>query len=263
MSLKGKRVLVTRSSKQAGKLSLALQQAGAVPVQVPVIAFAPPQDPEPFRRAVAAVERYEWVVLTSTNGVEALFDELGRQGREPAVCLRHTRVAAIGPATAKALRDGDVIVEVVPDEYRGEAMATAVIARYQTGMAGVRILLARAAEARDALPELLREAGALVEVVEAYRAVPPGNLACARLRKILEQGELDAITFTSSSTVRHTLQMLGGDAHELLRGLVVASIGPITTETADGNGLRVNVTAAEYTIDGLVKALTDHYQNQE
>lgn len=256
-------MLVTRSRKQASKLSLALRRAGAVPVEIPVIAFAPPQDPEPFRRAAAGIEGYDWVVLTSTNGVEALFDELGRQGREPVSCLAGSRVAAIGPATAKALRDRNVAVEVMPDEYRGEAVATAMIARHEKGMKGVRVLLARAAGARDALPELLSDAGAAVEVVEAYRAVPPDPDVSCRLKGMLERGELDAITFTSSSTVRHTLQVLGADAHRLLGGLVAASIGPITTETAEGNGLRVDVTATEYTIEGLVRALTDFYQKQE
>jgi uroporphyrinogen III methyltransferase/synthase len=263
MSLKGKRVLVTRSRKQAGRLSSALQQAGAVAVELPVIAIAPPEDAEPFRRAVSEVERFDWLVLTSANGVEALSDELARQGREPGACLAGTRVAAIGPATARALRDRGISVEVVPDEYRGEAVASAMIDGHQGEMKGVSVLLARAAGARDALPDLLREAGSEVEVVEAYRAIRPDPQVSSQLRGLLERRELDAITFTSSSTVRHTMQVLGEDALRLLQGLSVASIGPITTDTAEQSGLRVDVTASEYTIEGLVEALSTYYEKQE
>jgi uroporphyrinogen III methyltransferase/synthase len=263
MSLQGKRVLVTRSRKQAGALSGALQQAGAIAVELPVIAMAPPEDAGPFRSAVSAVERFDWLVLTSANGVEALFDELERQAREPAACLAGVRVAAIGPTTAKALRDRGIEVEVVPEEYRGEAVAAAIIGRHDGRMNGVSVLLARAAGARDALPGLLRQAGASVEVVEAYRALPPDPEVLSRLKEILERGEVHAITFTSSSTVRHTVQALGKDSSRLLHGLIVASIGPVTTETAEQHGLSVDVTASEYTIEGLVRALSEYYREQE
>jgi uroporphyrinogen III methyltransferase/synthase len=157
----------------------------------------------------------------------------------------------------------------VPDDYRGEALAEAIIRAHthsasaaasgDTPLAGVRVLLARAAVARDVLPDTLRAAGAHVDVVPAYETHGASAEARTKLRALLENRELDVITFTASSTVHHTLKALGADGPELVQDLTLASIGPITTQTALDAGLEVQVTATEYTIEGLVQALTLHF----
>jgi uroporphyrinogen III methyltransferase/synthase len=177
--------------------------------------------------------------------------------------LGAARVGAIGPATAARLRAHGIEPDLVPEEHRGEALAEAVLARHGGDLRGVSVLLARAAVARDALPDALREAGARVEVVAAYRTLPPEPDARARLLRSVERGGLDAVTFTSSSTVENTLAALGPDATRLLAGSTIASIGPITTATAERHGLRVAVTAEQFTVPGLIRALERHFQETQ
>ena len=168
-------------------------------------------------------------------------------------------MCAIGPGTAAALARVGVRADVVPEEFRGEAAAAAILAAHGGPIAGARVLLPRAAVARDVLPDTLRKAGAVVDVVPVYRTVPPEPADRERLRALLAAREVDVVTFTSSSTVDNLVGALGDDAARLLEPLVVASIGPITTDTARRHGLRVAVTAAEYTVDGLIAALTRHF----
>jgi uroporphyrinogen III methyltransferase/synthase len=255
MGLNGKRVLVTRAKAQAASLVDALVAVGAKPVAVPVIRIAPPADPEMLARAVARVNDYDWLVFTSVNGVEVFFAERSRFQSKPI----GAKIAAIGPSTAEALRAHGVTAEVIPDEYRGEAVAEAIRLRSGASLREASILLPRAAGAREALPEMLREAGARVDVVEAYRVLAPQPEDGERLCDLLQRGEIDVATFTSSSTVSNTVAMLGAQAVSLLTPLVVASIGPITTETAKKHSLRVDVTASEYTIQGLVAALQSYF----
>lgn len=255
MGLNGKRVLVTRAKAQAASLVDALIAVGAKPVAVPTIRIAPPADPQTLTRAVARVNDYDWLIFTSVNGVEAFFAERSRLPSEPI----GAKIAAIGPSTAEALRAHGLAAEVVPDEYRGEAVAEAIRSRSGTSLRKASILLPRAAGAREALPEMLRQAGARVDVVEAYRALAPQPKDAERLRGLLQRREIDVATFTASSTVSNTVAMLGSQAVSLLAPLVVASIGPITTETAKKHSLRVDVTASQYTIQGLVAALQSYF----
>ena len=254
----GKRVLVTRAVEQSESLAQALREHGAATLELPMIRIEPALDPAPLTAAVAALRSYQWLVFTSQNGVRAFFTELARQGFDS----RHLfglRIAAIGPSTAQALEPYGVRCDVMPDSFRGEALA-AIMLREQAGpMQGVRVLLPRAAVARDVLPETLREAGATVDVVEAYRTYGASPETAQQLRTLLDEGALDVITFTASSTVEHTLAAIGPDAAQRLRGLTLASIGPITTETAASRGLVVSLTAEEYTIPGLVTALERHF----
>jgi uroporphyrinogen III methyltransferase / synthase len=254
-----RRVLVTRANLQAESLAQALRERGAQPTTLPMIRIDPPDDPSALRDAVTNLEQYAWLVLTSQNGVDAFFAELRRQGRD-ARRLHRARIAAIGPSTARALEPHGVHADVVPPAYRGERLAEALVAAHDGSLSGTRVLLPRAAVARDVLPETLRERGALVDVVEAYRTRGPGVEAQAELRRLLEAHELDVLTFTSSSTVEHTLSALGTDAQRLLANVTLASIGPITTDTASARGLHVHVTADTYTIEGLVDALERHFQ---
>ncbi|MFW6050523.1 MAG: uroporphyrinogen-III C-methyltransferase [Myxococcota bacterium] len=258
----GRRVLVTRPVHQAGSLSQLLRDEGAEPVEAPTIRILPPEDAAALRRAVASLASYGWVVFTSKNGVEAFFGELARQGGD-ARRLGGARVIAIGPKTAQALEACGVRPDRVPDEYRGEAVADEVLADLGGAPETARVLVPRAREARAVLPERLRAAGARVDVVEAYRTVPPTDEDAARLRALFDEGALDVVTFTSSSTVRNLVDALGPGAAERIGAVTVASIGPITTETARQLGLRVDVTAEQYTTADLVQALRDHFEQHE
>lgn len=253
----GKRVLVTRPTGQAGSLSERLRDAAAEPIETPTIRIVPPEDPEPLRRAVATLASYDAVVFTSKNGVDAFWGELRRQGGD-ARRFGGAKVFAIGPKTGEALVSSGIVPDGTPAEFRGEAVAESVLAGLGDAR-GKRVLLPRALEAREILPETLRAHGALVDVVPAYRTVLPSSESLEHLRKAFDLGEVDVITFTSSSTVRNLVEALGEHAIERIASRTVASIGPITTETAVSLGIRVDVTADEYTIEGLVRALEQYF----
>lgn len=256
--LAGKGIVVTRAAAQAGDLVRRLEQAGARTLVFPTIALAPPSDPAALQRALDRIETYAWILFTSANAVAAVLDRLAAAGRRPAA-LRGARLAAIGPITAAALAEHGLSVEVVPDAYRAEGLLAALPPQ---DWAGVRVLLPRAAAARDLLPQGLERLGARVDVVEAYRTVlPPADVD--GLRRAVDRGEVQAITFTSSSTVRHFAELLGGPgaATSMLAaaGVQVACIGPITADTARALGFDVRVEAAEFTMEGLVGALARHF----
>jgi uroporphyrinogen III methyltransferase/synthase len=264
----GKRVLVTRAREQAGGAAALLREEGAEALVVPAISIESPSDPAPLARAVAALRAgaYDWAAFTSANGVERTWAAVEAAGGDARAF--GARIAAIGPATAAALLRHGLRPDVVAREFRGEGLAEDMLAaiaarRGAAGTGAVRVLLARAARARDALPEALRAAGCEVDVVAAYATRPasPGTPAFQELALELEAGRVDAVTFTSSSTVEHLTSALGGAdrAASLLRRTRVASIGPVTSETARGLGLRVDVEAAEYTVPGLIRALADSY----
>lgn len=249
--LSGKTVVITRAREQAGALASALGALGARVVALPVIRFEPPEDPEPLRRAAAGVEAFDWVVFTSVNGVDRFFAALDEAGRGASL-LSRAKVCAIGPATAAALEERGLRVGVVPDEFVAEGAVRAIAAAGD--VAGKRVLLPRAAEARAVLPDSLREMGAEVVDVPAYRTVPDGEGA-AEARRRLDAGEVDVVTFTASSTARNFAGLVGTDVGRAL----VASIGPVTSNTLRELGMRVDVEAAEYTIPGLVAAIREHY----
>ena len=253
----GKRVLVTRAREHAGSAASLLRERGADPVVVPTIEIHPPSDPSAMIDAVPSMgERYDWVVLTSANGVERLWAEMKRQGRD-ARAFGKAKIAAIGPGTAVALERCGLIADLVAREHRQEALAAELLAEASARPA--RVLLARAEVARDALPDTLRAAGCEVDVVSVYKTRSPPRAILEGLSALLEAGEIDAVTFTSSSTVDHLCDALEARAVALLAQTCVASIGPITTETAQKRGIRVDVTAAEYTMLGLVGSLEKHF----
>jgi uroporphyrinogen III methyltransferase/synthase len=248
----GARVLVTRPEGTEGSLVTMLRDRGADPICAPAIVIAPPLDLAPLAAAVRNLGAYDWVVLTSANGVRALFGALAAAELD-ARAFGTANVLAIGPATADALRVHGVRADLVPSEFRGEAAADALIAAGD--VRGRNILLPRAEVARDALPDALRSAGARVDVVTAYRNVAPDEAARERLASLIRERRVDVVTFTAPSTVREVLALLGRDGVERLAALRVASIGPVTTEAAEKAGVRVDVTAASYTAEGLVVAL--------
>lgn len=253
----GKKVVVTRARAQASKLSERLAELGAEPVEFPVIKVGPPEDEDKLSQAARQVGAYDWVVFTSANGVEAFFQALRKQGGD-ARSIGCTKVAAIGSETAEALARQGIRADLVPREFRAEGM----LAAFPEELAGQRVLVARAAEAREVLIEELRRRGAEVDEVAAYRTVMgEGGERAEELTRSLENGEVDAVTFTSSSTVKNLVALLGGQeqAVRLLKGVTLASIGPITSATARKMGLAVDVEAHEYTVAGLVEALAGHF----
>lgn len=255
----GKRVLVTRARAQAAEAVRALREQGADPVVLPTIEIHPPSDPAPMIDAAQALPgAYDWVAFTSANGVDHLLAEIRRQKRDARV-FGGVRIAAIGPGTAAALERGGLIADVVAKEHVGEAFAQAVLDAIAETGSGKRVLVARAEVARDVVPDALRAAGCEVDVVAAYMTRSPPRALLEGLSALLEAGDIDVVTFTSSSTVEHMVEALGPRASELLDKACVAAIGPITAETARARGVRVDVTAESYTTDGLVEAITKHY----
>jgi uroporphyrinogen III methyltransferase / synthase len=240
----GRKVVVTRPRAQAGPMRERLRAAGAEAVEVPVIEIVEPADGgAALAAALGAVATYDWVVVTSANGASRLLE-----GLHDARDLGGVRVAAIGPGTAAALAAGNIRADLVPERFVAEGLLDAFPAPAD-GVGG-RVLVVRAAVARDVLPDGLRQAGWEVDVVEAYRTVP--TAPTARQRELVSAA--DAVTFTSSSTVEHFVAAFGIDAVPAL----VASIGPVTSATARSLGIAVDVEAAEHTAGGLVAALVDH-----
>ncbi len=253
----GKRVVVTRAAHQAGAFVAALRERGAEAIAVPTIAIHPPEDPGPLARAAAALGAYDWVALTSPNGVIRLFEEIERRGLD-ARAFGAAKVAAIGPGTAAALAERGLRADLRAKEFVGEGLARALLEAAPAGRP-MRVLLARARVAREVLPEALRAAGHEVDVAVAYETRPPPPEAVASLARALAAREVDVVTLTSSSTAEHLCALLGPDAPGLLAGVCLASIGPVTTATAERLGLHVALTAGAHSLEGLVEALEGHF----
>jgi uroporphyrinogen III methyltransferase/synthase len=250
----GCRVVVTRARAQAGELSAELEQLGAEVYEFPTIKISPPEDFGPLDAAIRELDSFDCLAFTSVNGVEAFVERLRQYGLDLRAVPRGARIAAIGPATAERLEEVGLRVDVVPDEYRAEALIEALDAG---SLAGKRVLIPRAKVAREILPEKLREAGAEVVVPPAYESVPT-SAGKKELSLRLRSGEIDCVTFTASSTVENFVGAFGDEeAARLLSATRVACIGPITADTARERGLHVDAEAAEYTIPGLVEAVTN------
>lgn len=249
----GRRVVVTRPAHQIAATADDLRRRGAEPLAHPTIALRPPPDPPAVLRAIDRMDEVDLVVFTSPNGVDWFWRALDEAERD-ARAFRRAEVAAIGPATAAALRGRGVRADIVAPRFVAEELATAILdAR---GERRGRVLLPRALVAREVLPDTLREAGFEVEVVPVYETVPATGTEA--LVATLDEG-VDALLFTSSSTVDNLVARLGEEAKPRLEGITIASIGPITTATAEGHGLTVSVTADVSTGPGLVDALEAHY----
>jgi uroporphyrinogen-III synthase len=253
---------VGRARHQAGALSAELRGLGASVIEIPFIEIRQPKSFKPLDSALKNLVSYDWLILTSVNGVEAMWDRLTKLGLA-ARDRKHLRVAAIGPATKKAIEQRGARVDVVPKEY----VAESVVRSLKRKVKGKRVLLVRAKVARDVIPSELRKAGAHVEVVEAYETVVP-QTSRLRLRNALKNPP-DMVTFTSSSTVRNFVVLLGGSpdtgwrssrglqsaASRIPPTIRLASIGPVTSSTLRALGLRVDIEAREFTIPGLVTAI--------
>jgi uroporphyrinogen III methyltransferase / synthase len=249
----GRQVVVTRARTQAGELSSGLERLGAGVYEFPTIEISPPDDFGPLDAAIHDLDSFGLIVFTSVNGVEAFLERLLHHGLDLRAVPREATVAAIGPATAERIKEAGLRVDVVPGEYRAEALIEALAT---DSLAGERVLLPRAKVAREILPEKLREAGAEVVVPPAYESAPSSEDK-EELSLRLQKGEIDCVTFTASSTVENFVGAFGAEeAGRLLAESRVACIGPITADTARKRGLRVDAEAREYTIPGLIEAVT-------
>ncbi|HEY1768176.1 MAG TPA: uroporphyrinogen-III synthase [Terracidiphilus sp.] len=246
-------VLVTRAAHQAGKLSELLRALGAEPVEVPVLEFRPPASFEPLDEALRQIDAYDWLVLTSANAARGLSERAADLGirLDQRVTMQ---VAAVGPGTASAAQKAKLTVTVLPEAHVAEGLVAAL----ETETAGKRVLLARAAVARDVLPDALRAAGARVDVVDAYRNILPDS-APALLRQALEQ-RIDAATFTSSSSVTHLKEAAekAGIAFPFA-GVPAISIGPVTSRTLREFAWEPAAEAAPSDIPGLVTAVLQYF----
>jgi uroporphyrinogen-III synthase len=254
-SLRNIRVLVGRARHQASALSTGLRSQGAKVLEIPFIEIRRPRSYQPLDSALKNLDQYDWLILTSVNGVEALWARV-KHLRLTKKHFRHLRLAAIGPATKKAIEQHGLKVHVVPQQYVAESVVESLGGQGR----GKRILLARARVARDVIPRELRKLGARVDVVEAYETVVPVR-SRARLRTVFRQTKSrpDVVTFTSSSTVRNFAALLGKSRK--LDGMRFASIGPVTSATLRELGLKVDVEAKKYTIPGLIKAIREYFVN--
>lgn len=280
LPLQRQSILITRTHEQAGSFSEQLRALGATPVEFPTIRVVPPEDWKPLENALKRLcesDWYNWLIFTSANGVRICFERLQRLGYD-APSIGNVRVAAIGPATAAELAKYGVTVDLVPAEYIAEGIAAALLddaRKWGESLKGKKVLLARAAEARNALVTELQQAGAIVDVVAAYRTVGityeegRGH----EILRMLETQQLDILTFTSSSTVRNFMHWLIQCDRDVANSFLsnisqntrpkIACIGPITSQTAREFGLEVHIEAQEYTIAGLIEAIIRNEENHD
>jgi uroporphyrinogen III methyltransferase/synthase len=249
-ALAGIRIVVTRARGQAGALSAKLAALSAEVIEFPTIEIRPARDYGPLDRAIRQLASYDWLIFTSANGVRFFLERLRRCDVDLG-CLR-ARICAIGPATRREVEALNLSVDLMPAEYVAESLVEAFASE---NLAGKRILLPRAAVARDVAPVELAARGAHVDVVEAYQTVIPDGARELAVRIFGSERKPDWVTFTSSSTVANFIAAAG--AHSL-DGVRVASIGPVTTATARQHGINVAVEASKFTTDGLVQAIIEN-----
>ena len=254
--LDGRCIVVTRARKQADGLAQRIEALGGEVVEFPSIEIQPPASFAALDRATHSIYTYQWIIFTSVNSVEPFLERLRLVGKTISD-LHHARVVAIGAETAKRLSDGGVAVALIPKRYQAEGILESLDPAL---LAGKQVLIPRAAKAREVLPVALRQWGAIVDVVEAYRTVTPAFDASS-IRQRLQQGSIDMITFTSSSTVTNFVQLCGGESLAALAGAAaIASIGPITAQTIEELGGHVAVMAREFTIEGLIAAMIEYFR---
>lgn len=253
----GKKILVTRAREQASQLTAALEELGATCIEAPAIRLTDPADAyAAVDRAIDELHSYAWLIFTSTNGVERFFARLAKKGLD-ARSLGQAKIAAIGAVTAAKLKEYGILADSIPAEFRAEGIIEVLRGEIKAGM---KILLPRAQEAREILPEKLRELGASVDVAPVYQTIA-GEIDAAAIRQQLESGAIDLVTFTSSSTVTNLLQLLAGDAG-LLAAVPTACIGPVTAKTCADHGIEPAVIADSYTIGGLVAAVEKMFKHK-
>jgi uroporphyrinogen-III synthase len=248
--LAGTRILVGRARHQASSLSAGLRSLGASVVEIPFIEIRKPQSFQPLDDALKNLKSYDWLILTSVNGVEAMWKRRSKF-RLTRRHFQHLQIAAIGPATKRALVKNGLTVKMVPEEY----VAESVVKGLRDKVSGKRVLLVRAKVARDVIPEELRAAGAEVDVVEAYETIIPEKSRERLLALMNSDRRPHLVTFTSSSTARNFAELLGSARTRLLKDVEFASIGPVTSATLRELQLPVAIEAREFTMGGLIRAI--------
>jgi uroporphyrinogen III methyltransferase/synthase len=251
----GKTVVVTRAREQASDFRFLLEGKGAQCFEYPTIEVVPPAGWGPLDDAIRSLEQYDWLLFTSVNGVRFFFQRLEELG-EDVRALHGIRLGAIGPKTAASLTERGLRLDLVPSEYRAEAVIEALGG---DEVDGKKFLLPRAAKAREILPEKLKEMGGQVDVVVAYETIRPSGRS-EEIRRLLEKGEISCITFTSSSTVDNFAAMFPGeDLPALVAKAAIACIGPITADTARDHGLEADIMPAEYTVEALADKIVEYF----
>lgn len=249
--LAGRRIVVTRSRQQAGKLTAALQSLGAVVIELPLIEIIPPSSYEPLDEALRHLDTYQWLIVTSANTARVL-GERSRHAGVPLADFKHPKIIAIGSATAEGLREQGIDVDLIPEKYVAES-----VLQLLSGVApGTRVLLARAAVARDVIPDELNRSGASVDIVDAYQTVLPEGSETKAQQLFADPGyAIDAVTFTSSSTVKHMIRLLAQAGIRVPPpGVRAISIGPVTSVVLREYGWPPAVEAVQSDIAGLVEA---------
>lgn len=249
LSLAGRRILVTRAAHQAGKLSEGLRALGAEPVEVPVLEIGPPESHEALDNALHDLKGYDWLIFTSSNAVKAVAKRAYHL-LTPLPASEPPRIAAVGEATADALRNAGLHVDYQPEKYVAESL----IEHFPEDVKGKRILLARAAVARDVIPEALHAMGAIVDVAEAYRNTLPAR--AAEMLKLALERPVDAATFTSSSTVTHLALAARNAGIPFPLKVPAISIGPVTSQTLREHGWKPAIEAEPHDVPGLIAAVT-------
>ncbi len=254
----GKRIVVTRTREQASDLMAGLEEHGANCLEYSTIKIEPVDSYDELDEKLERLHEYHWILFTSLHGVKYFFDRLYENGLD-ARSLKGPSVAAVGKTTADLLLTYGIRADLIPDVFTGEGLAESLL---DQGVEGRNILIPRAEKAREILPETLRGAGAQVTVTPVYKNVAPEGRQ-RELRDALESGKVDMVTFTSSSTVRNFLAMLGTEDSEeirrLMKNVVIAAIGPITAKTVTDNGLQVDIQPESYTIPDLVQSIVEYY----
>jgi len=255
LPLFGKRFLITRPRAQAADFVALLQQQGAETICIPTIEIVPPEDLSPFDEAVRQLAEFDSLILTSANGVEALFERLGANQLDLR-CLAGVQLVTVGPKTARALKKRGLQPDLVPKDYQAEGVVEALLAQ---GVGGKRILYPRAEIARTLISDRLRQAGAEVVAPVAYRTIQPQGKE-EMIRHLLNAGELDALCFSSSSTFDNLVAMLGSEFKSLQGRAKLFSIGPQTSETIRKHGYRVDLEPQQSTLDDLVAAMIEYFR---
>lgn len=250
----GRKIIVTRAREQASDFAELLYLNGAEPIEFPTIRVIPPDSWDELDKAIDEIRGFEWIIFTSVNGVRYFFERLNRKG--DLRLLHGIKICAIGPQTATEIQGHGLIADLIPKEYRAEAIIEEM---GREGIAGKSMLLPRAEIAREILPQELSRMGARVKVVTAYKTIKPVE-DLEMVRGLLKNKEISAITFTSSSTVRNFLEMFNKEeVRELIDGTAVACIGPITAKTAEDLGIRTDIMPSKYTMPNLTEAIVKYF----
>lgn len=250
----GKRIIITRPKEQSRGFTEMLQIQGAEVIEFPTIEIVPPESYKEMDKALSSIEKYDWIIFTSVNGVRPFFERL-KINKKDIRELKGIKICAIGPRTAKEVEDYGLSLDLVPVEYRAESVIESI---GKENIKGKKILIPRAEVAREILPEELRKMGADVDIIPAYRTLKP-EAELDWIKKLFLDKKVSAITFTSSSTVKNFIDMFGKEAKELLGGVAVACIGPVTRKTAEELGIKTDIMPRDYTTPNLAEALVEYF----